>query len=101
MSNSSWENLKVGDKVYIRGEKRPYRVKCRNERYIICTKPMNLRHTVWYFIADLEERVRGTDNMVFCEGYETDEQCRERLSALERGDMEVSYRNRVPLEEHP
>ena len=45
--------VKVGDKVYVPNEKQPYRVKARDERYIICTKPFNLKHTVLYFIIDL------------------------------------------------
>ena len=93
-----WENLREGDKVFISGEKRPYTVKCRNERYIVCTKPYNPKHTVFYFIADLQEKVRGADNMIFCSGYETIEQCRERLQELADGRIEVSRRNRVVLE---
>ena len=40
--------VRVGDKIYISGEKRPYTVQCRDDRYIICTKPFNLQHTVQY-----------------------------------------------------
>ena len=94
----SWRKLKVGDKVYLPNEKRPYRVRCRDERYIICSKPMNLRHTVWYFIADMEKLIRGPDDRVFCAGYETDEQCLARLKQLQNGEIEVSWRHHVPLE---
>ena len=94
----NWEHLREGDRIRIIGEKRPYTVRCRNERYLICTKPFNPKHTVLYFIADLVENVRGPDDMVFCCGYETDEQCRERLQELSNGEIEVSHRNRVPLE---
>lgn len=45
----------IGDKVYIPSEKRPYTVKARDDRYIICTKPFNLQNTVFYFIIDLVE----------------------------------------------
>ena len=93
-----WENLKPGDPVYIRNEVRPYRVKCRDERFIICTKPFNPQRTVMYFIADLERWERGTDNMIFCSGYETQEQCEERLKELQTGWIEVSHRNCVPLD---
>jgi len=51
-----------------------------------------------YFIVDLERYVRGTDNSVFCAGYETQEQCEERLNELQEGWIEVSYRNYVPLD---
>lgn len=91
-------NLYPGDGVYLLEESRPYRVQCRDERYIICTKPFNLKHTVEYFIIDLERQVRGPDDRVFCSGYETREQCEERLKELQAGQIEVSYRRSVPLE---
>ena len=90
-------DLKVGDKVRIRGEKLLYTVQARDERYIICTKPFNIKHTVLYFILDLKQGIRGPDNMVFCMGYETRDQCQERLKDLQRGYAEVSLRRCVPL----
>lgn len=90
--------VKVGDKVYIPGNKRPFRVKARDDRYIICTKPFNPKHTVIYFIVDLVDKRRGCDNMVFCSGYETDEQCEERLKELQKGIIEVSTRRSIPLD---
>lgn len=88
----------VGDKVYIPTDKRPYTVKARDERYIICTKPFNARHTVLYFIIDLVKKWRAPDNMIFCFGYETDEQCRERLKELQTGKIELSRRRGIPLD---
>jgi len=90
--------VKVYDKVYLPLEKKPYKVQARNDRYIICTKPFNLKHTVIYFIIDLLRKVRGTDNLIFSRGYETKEECEENLKWLESGEMEVSYRNVVPLD---
>ena len=90
--------VKVGDKVYIPQHKRPFKVKARDERYIICTKPFNAAHTVIYFIVDLVEKRRGPDNMVFCSGYETDEDCKERLKELQSGEIEVSYRRGIDLD---
>lgn len=87
--------VKVGDLVHIPGEKRGYRVRARDERYIICTKLIFGKTS--YFIIDLEEKWRGPDNMVFCFGYETDEQCQERLKELQSGKIELSIRRRVPL----
>ena len=87
----------VGDHIRIIGEKRPYKVKCRDKRYIICTKPMNCKKTVQYFIIDLEREIRGPDNSVFCMGYETQEQCEERLRDLQDGTIKVSSRRCVPL----
>lgn len=89
--------VRVGDKVYFPNEKRPYRVRARDERFIICTKPYNPKHTVRYTIIDLQERRRGPDNMVFCFGYESDEDCAERLAELQSGEIEVSRRG-IPLD---
>ena len=88
--------VNVGDKVYIPGEKRPYRVIARDDRYIICTKPCF--KTVLYFIVDLVDKWRAPDNMVFCFGYETDEDCRDRLKDLQEGRMELSVRRGIPLD---
>ena len=96
--NMGYKDLKVGDPVYVWKEVRPYRVKCRDERFIICTKPYNPQHTVMYFIIDLEKGIRGPDNMVFCSGYETQEQCEERLKELQTGWIEVSQRHCVKLD---
>ena len=90
--------LQVGDKIFVYGEVRPYRVRCRDERFIICTKPMNIYHTVLYFIIDLQKKLRGPDDRVFCSGYETDEQCLERLQELQNGKIGVSQRRSVGLD---
>lgn len=86
----------IGDKIYVPNEKRPYRVRARDERYIICTKPYF--GTVLYFIVDLKERWRAPDNRVFCFGYETNEQCNERLKELQRGQIKLSVRRGIPLD---
>lgn len=90
--------VEVGDKVYIPNEKKPYKVRARDDRYIICTKPFNLRHTFWYFIVDLVDKWRAPDNMIFCSGYETDEDCQERLIELQNGKIELSSRRGIPLD---
>ena len=90
--------VKVGDRVYIPTDKRPYTVKARDDRYIICTKPFAARHTVLYFIIDLVDKWRAPDNMIFCSGYETDEQCQERLRELQAGEIELSRRRGIPLD---
>ena len=90
--------VKVGDKIYLPNEKKSYKVQSRDNRYIICTKPFNPKHTVLYFIIDLVRKVRATENMIFCSGYETKEQCEENLKKLQNGIMEVTYRNVVPLD---
>ena len=89
--------LQVGAKVCLFGQKKPYKVRCRDERFIILTQPMNIKRTVMYTIVDLKESIMGPDNMVFCSGYETDDDCRERLHELEAGAIEVSRRRCVPI----
>ena len=90
--------VEVGDKVYIPDQKRPFKVVARDERYIICTKPLNLYHTVIYFIVDLVDKWRAPDNMIFCSGYEADEQCQDRLKELQEGIIELSVRRGIPLD---
>ena len=90
--------VEVGDKVYIPNQKKPYRVRARDDRYIICTKPFNPQHTVFYFIIDLVDKRRAPDNMIFCSGYETDEDCNERLEELQSGEIELSWRRGIPLD---
>ena len=51
-----YKDVKVGDPVYVWKEVRPYRVKCRDERFIICTKPYNPKHTVMYLRKESEDR---------------------------------------------
>ena len=95
--NGKLSDLKVGDPVFLPREVRPFRVRCRDERFIICTKPFNLKRTVMYFIIDLEKGLRGPDDRVFCMGYETQEQCEERLKDLQTGRAEVSIRRGVGI----
>ena len=97
-TEASIRAAEVGARVWFAGEKKPYKVRARNERYLICTKPFNPKRTVLYTIVDLERRVRGRDNMIFGMGYETDEDIAETMAALAAGDVEVSYRHFVNLE---
>lgn len=90
--------VNVGDKVFIPIHVNPFRVQARDDRFIICTKPFNPKRTVLYFIIDLQTRRRGPDNMVFCSGYNTKEQCEERLKELQSGKIEVSQRHGIDLD---
>lgn len=88
-------SVKKGDKILFVEESKPYKVRAVGDRYIICTKPYNLKHTGLYTIIDKQENVRGTENLVFCMGAETDEQCENMLERLEKGESEISRRNTV------
>lgn len=88
----------IGQKIFFASEKRPYTVKACNKRFAVCTKPFNARRTCLYTIIDLKRQVRGTENLIFCMGFETDELCQEALKRLSKGETEVSYRNCIDLD---
>lgn len=95
-------HARVGDRVWFFGESRPYRIRARSERYLVCTKPFNLQKTVLYTVVDLVEDVRGTENLIFGMGAESDQDREEMIGRLEGRltrfePTEVSRRNRVPL----
>lgn len=91
---------KPGDRLWFGGEKRAYTVQACDSRYLICTKPFNLQHTVLYTIVDLNEGIRGADNYWKWGGhvnYATREGCEEALKELRSGEIEISYCNRTEL----
>ena len=91
--------VNISDKVYIPNQTKPFRVRARDNRYIICTKWCNLHGGApIYFIVDLKAKRRAPDNRVFCEGYVTDEQCQKRLKELQSGELELSWRRGVDLD---
>lgn len=90
--------VQVGDKIKVPNERRRYIVQARDDRFIIATKYLNLHHTVLYFIIDLDKKLRGPDNRIFCSGYENIMMCEERLKELQEGKIEVSLRRSVPLD---
>jgi len=87
-----------GQKIWFKKDVKPYTIRCRNERYLICTKPFNLKKTVIYTIVDLKKGIRGTENLIFCMGFEGDEDCKEALGRLTSEETEVSHRNFVELD---
>lgn len=93
-----FESLIPGRKVKFLSEKGKYTVRVAGPRYAICTKPYNPQRTVIYTVVDSREKVRGTENLVFGMGAETDEHCSEMLKRLESGESEVSHRNRIRLD---
>ena len=54
--------FKVGDKIKFAEEKQRYTVQACNERWAICTKPLNCRKTFLYTIVDFVNELRGPDN---------------------------------------
>ena len=106
---------KVGDKIYSAEEKKPYAVRACDSRYLICTKPFNLRpRTVIYTIVGLKAGIRGTDGYSFSPyDYYSNEDCQNFLKELQDaakaplesedgviydvGSAHISYRNRIKL----
>lgn len=96
-SLSDLSGLLAGDRIWFEGEKRPYTIKAADKRFKICTKPYNIKHTVIYSIVDLDKQIRGTENLIFCMGFETTELCEEALERLRKGESEISHRNYTQL----
>jgi hypothetical protein len=90
--------LRVGSKIKFIGEVQRYTVQASNERYAVCTKPMNALKTTIYTIIDFERAVRGLENLIFGMGFETQKECEEALERLVDGESEVSHRHYVRLE---
>jgi len=88
----------IGDRIKFKEEKRLYVVQACSERYLICTKPFNLKKTYLYSIVDLVEKIRGTDNYVFSpHNYNNKEGAELALQELSSGKMRISNRNRIDL----
>jgi len=91
-------SFSAGQKIWFASEKKPYTVRCCDNRFVICTKPFNPKKTVLYTIIDLNQNIRGTESLLFSMGFESDECCYEALERLQKGRSEVSRRNRIKLD---
>jgi hypothetical protein len=91
------DSAPVGTRIRFEGDRMPYTVQARDERFLICTRPFAPQRTVLYTVVDLEQGVRGPDDRIFGQGYETRAECRDRLHDLRRGNAAVSRRRGVPL----
>jgi len=89
--------LRIGSKIKFAEEKQNYTVRASNVCFAICTKPMNDLKTVLYTIIDWKEYIRGTEDLIFGMGAETDKACEAMLDRLTQGESMVSSRNRIPL----
>lgn len=90
---------KAAAKVRLNGERQRYTIQACDDRFIIMTKPFNAQRTYLYTIADLERGVRGPCNLIFglpCD-VNSPAGAGEALSAMQRGEMEVSARRCVDL----
>jgi hypothetical protein len=92
------KSLNVGDKIKFRSEKQRFTVKAKSDRFLVCTKPFNLKKTCLYTIIDLDKMIRGADNYGGRYDYMIQDEINQCLADLELGDTEVSYRNYVQLD---
>ncbi|WP_039245719.1 hypothetical protein [Clostridium novyi] len=89
-------NLKIGDKVFWKGESIPLTVRAKNERFIIVARP--IPDNFEYSIIDTEEMICGPDDRIFgVFDYLDPKDCAEALKCLsdEKDDFDISYRNRA------
>lgn len=93
-------DIVVGCRIKFRREKRRYTVQARSDRFVICTKPLNLYHSVLYTIIDFERGERGASDRLFPKGFESREECVDRLGEMlrEENPVRVSRRNCVELD---
>ncbi|MCK5616321.1 hypothetical protein KAR91_81415 [Candidatus Pacearchaeota archaeon] len=89
--------MNKGDKIKFTEEKQAYTIQAKNKRFLVCTKPFNPRKTVLYTIVDLVEKIRGTEDLIFCMGFETVILCEEALKRIVSGESRISERNQIPL----
>jgi len=84
--------FKQGMKIWFDGERNGYTIRACNERYLVCTKPYNLRkNTVIYSMVDLWEGIRGKDGYVFGPySYYDQEDCDSYLEDITSGKVSVS-----------
>lgn len=90
----------VGDKIKFAEEKKPYTVIACDGRFLVCTKPFNLKHTVQYTIVDLLKRIRGADNYWTWGGhydYSKKDECEQCIRDIYTGEVQISKRNVIPL----
>lgn len=87
-------DLVDGAAVWFAGESEPFTVQARNDRLIVCTRPIPGQAERQYTIIDAEDGFRGTDGFVFPLGYDTPEACRRSLEKI----GSISHRNRACLD---
>lgn len=98
MARKMNHNLKIKDKVKLNGH--IWTVNAVSERYVICTKPTPRHKTTWYTILDFELRIRGAHNYIFnFYNMLLHQDINKCLDDLLSGEIEISHRNRVELEE--
>lgn len=91
--------FKVGDKIVFAEDKQKYTIKARDGRWAICTKPLNLRKTVFYTIIDFDTDMRGPNDFIFNPyDYATKEGIHLCMKDLLSGECVLSGRRSIRLD---
>lgn len=85
----------VGDKIGFAEERCRYIIEAANERYLVCNRTLFGRP--FYTVVDLQDKIRGTEDRLFCMGSGSRKLCEEMLERLTTGFSAISRRNRIPL----
>lgn len=94
--------LELGDKVRLYGDANNlYTVKAIGYPFIICTRPYNLKSTVFYTILDFEKCIRNRHNLIFNPfNFKIQKDIDKCLSHLlnKTDGISLSHRNHIDLE---
>ena len=94
-TKAEMKGIKTGDKIKFAEEKQAYTVRAAGSRYLVCNKPFNPRRTVLYTIVDIEDGIRGIENLILGAGAETVEDCEEMLARLEGRNLEIGFTTEI------
>lgn len=109
------KEFKEGDVIRFEADNLPFTVKACSHRYLICTRPIvlsdlkdwnecgytksELMKTVIYTIVDLDEQIRGPHDRVLSPyDYVQQQDIETCLEDIEKGEISISVRYRVPLD---
>ena len=89
----------MGDKVKFAGERQRWDVRAvtRGGRFVILTKPFNLRHTVLYTVVDFDRGVRGKDDR-YGLGYEIVDDIARALHSFQRSEDGAEWDDAIACE---
>ena len=92
------EKLNIGDYIYFTDKDEPFKIRARDNRFIIATATIN--EECYYSILDLEEGICGPDDYILGRfEYEKREDCEKALIEINNGEFEISRRNRAKIED--
>ena len=92
------KGFNINDKIKLPDNNRLYTIRARDERFLICTRPIVYGKETEYFIIDLKEKWYGPDNLIFSPEYKTELDCLSRLKDLQENKMSVSKKKGSQLD---